>query len=153
MFRATVFGILCFILTVAIVIQFKATSSKESASSQSRAIGKLKDQIIQLSDENTRMDKELQKTSVDLTNIRTIVSENSTGNKEKSDLIEKYDAFAGYTNVYGDGVSIVYTPAKQANISDIAMDVRYIINELKNVGVDAISVNGQRIVFTSAIEN
>lgn len=145
-------GIVCLILTCFVVIQLRATNRSESRSSKEKITADLKDQIIMLNDQNTKLEKKLGESAKKLEDIRLTVSENDESNVETNKYIEMYDIFVGNTDVYGEGVSIVYTPSKEESIQDTAQNIRYIVNELRNVGVEGISVNGQRLVGTSSIE-
>lgn len=151
-FKYIILGVLCVLLTAGITVQLRVSRTSESASSKERVIDNLKDQIIMLNDENSKLEKKLQNSEENLTKARVAASENDATNKEISDLIKKYNTFSGYTNIYGEGLSIVYTPEKNEDVSDVAKDIRYIVNELRNVGVEAISINGQRMVNNSSIE-
>ena len=69
-------------------------------------------------------------------------------NKEASELLEKelkeYNMLVGKTNVTGSGV--VLTLKDNFLTSYTAGNLAYIVNELKNAGAEAISINGQRII-------
>ncbi len=151
-FKPLIFGILCLILSLAITLQLRVTNTSESTSSQQKVADNLKNQILALNNENIKLTEVLQITTNDLSKIRDEAAENDSSSLEKSDLIKKYITFLGYTDVYGKGLSIKYIPQKGEYKSDIAKDLRDIVNELKNVGVEAISINGQRIINTSSIE-
>lgn len=147
-----IFGIVCIILSFAVTVQLKVTNTSESTSSKTRVIDELKDEILSLNDENNKLTTELQNTTENLEKMRDEASANDTSNTEKSNLIKKYNIVAGYTDVSGEGVSIEYVPTKDEYKSDIAKDLRDIVNELKNAGIEAISINGQRLINTSSIE-
>ncbi len=150
--KPIIFGILCFILSFAITVQLKVTNTSESTSSKAKAIDKLKDEIIILNDENNKLTTKLQNTTDDLAKIRDEAAENDSSSIEKSKLIKKYISVIGYTDVHGEGLSIKYTPKQDQYEADIATDLRDIVNELKNAGIEAISINGQRLINTSSIE-
>lgn len=147
-----IFGILCLILSFAITVQLKVTNTSESTSSKTKAIDKLKDEVIILNDENNKLTNKLQNTTDDLAKIRDEAAENDSSSMEKSKLIKKYIAVAGYTDVSGEGISIKYIPTQDQYTADIAKDLRDIVNELKNAGIEAISINGQRLINKSSIE-
>lgn len=147
-----IFGILCLILSFIITIQLKVTNTSESASSKTKVIDKLKDEIIMLNDENNKLTSKLQSTTDELEKIRDEAAENDSSTIEKSQLIKKYITVVGYTDVSGEGVSIEYIPTRDQYKVDIAKDLRDIINELKNAGIEAIAINGQRLINTSSIE-
>ena len=74
-------------------------------------------------------------------------------NKEASELLEKelneYNMLVGKTNVVGSGV--VLTLKDNFIASYTAGNLAYIVNELKNAGAEAISINGQRIINSTDI--
>lgn len=147
-----IFGILCFILSFAITVQLKVTNTSESTSSKTKEIDNLKDEIISLNNENTKLTSKLQSTTSNLEKIRDEAAENDISTMEKSELIKKYITVIGYTDVSGEGISIEYIPTKNQYKADIAKDLRDIVNELKNAGIEAIAINGQRLINTSSIE-
>lgn len=147
-----IFGILCLLLSFAITVQLKITNTSESETSQAKVTDKLKDQIIELNDENNKLVSKLQNTTEELTKIRDEAAENDSSTVEISELIKKYTILTGYTDVNGEGIIIKYTPSEDEYNADIAKDLRDIVNELKNVGIEAISINNQRLISTSAIE-
>lgn len=151
-FKPVILGILCLILSIVITIQLRVTNTSGSRSSQQRRIDKLKDQIFSLSDQNTKMQAELQKSTQELEKARIRASENDASNLDKSYLISSYNTYLGNTDVYGKGVVITYNPKKGENAYDTAQILRIIVNELKNVGVEAISINKHRVVPSTAIE-
>lgn len=151
--KSVVFCVLFFVLTMLITIQLRITATSESTTSKTRVQDNLKDQIILLNDENTKLEAKLENSTKSLAEARTRASENDTTNIEKSDMIKKYDIFLGYTDIYGEGLVINYMPSKNQDISIVAEDLRYIVNELKNVGVEAVAINGQRLVNSSSIVN
>ena len=150
--KPIIFGIVCLILSFAITVQLKVTNTSESTSSKAKAIDKLKDEIIILNDENNKLTSELQNTTENLERIRDEAAENDPSSIEKSKLIKKYISVLGYTDVYGEGLRIKYTPIQGQYEADIATDLRDIVNELKNAGIEAISINGQRLINKSSIE-
>ncbi len=151
-FKPLVFGGLCVLLVTLIVMQLRVTENNDSTSSRQRILDGLKDQIIVLNDENDKLTNSLETVTSSLTEARTMAAQNDTESMQISELIKKYNTYIGNTDIYGQGVSIKYVPAKDENLDDVAKDLRYIVNELKNVGVEAISINDQRIVRDSSIE-
>lgn len=147
-----IFGIVCLILSSAITMQLKLTNTSESAASQAKKNDQLKDQILVLNDKNNKLIGKLQDTTKNLETIRDKAAQNNSSSVQKSELIKKYLVFIGYTDVLGQGVIIKYIPTKDQNKSDITADLRDVVNELKNAGAEAISINDQRLINTSSIE-
>lgn len=150
--KPLIFGILCVLLSFAITMQVRFSNSSESESSQTKVTDDLKDQIIKLNDENNNLTEKLKKTDEDLSNVRDEAAQNDSSSKEISDLIKEYSILTGNTDVYGQGIIIKYKPTSSQYMSDTAKDLRDIVNEIKNAGAEAISINDQRLINTSAIE-
>ena len=108
--------------------------------------------IVSMNEENNKLTSELQNTTENLERIRDEAAENDSSSIEKSKLIKKYISVLGYTDVYGEGLRLKYTPIQGQYEADIATDLRDIVNELKNAGIEAISINGQRLINKSSIE-
>lgn len=75
--------------------------------------------------------------------------------KEKlSNELNQYKLLAGYTDLYGEGVIVIIDDADRgileeenpANLMVHDLDIRILVNELKNAGAEAISINGQRLI-------
>ena len=150
--RPLIFGVICFLLSFAITVQLRITSTSNSTASQKKVSDKLKDQIFALNSEIDKLSNKLEKTEKHLEIVRDEAANNDSSNKEKSQLIKKYTIAAGYTDVYGEGIRIKYIPAENTYKADITKDLIDIVNELKNAGAEAISINNQRLINTSSIE-
>lgn len=150
--KALVFGILCLILTFAITVQLRVSSLSESESSQTKITDKLKDEIFRLNDENVKLAEKFQNTTSELDDARNQAAQNDSSSKDTSELIKKYTIVSGKTDVTGQGIIIKYKPSDNETKADMVKDLRDIVNEIKNAGAEAIEINNQRIVGTTAIE-
>lgn len=150
--KALVFGILCLILTFAITVQLRVSSLSESESSQTKITDKLKDEIFRLNDENVKLAEKFQNTTSELDDARNQAAQNDSSSKDASELIKKYTIVSGKTDVTGQGIIIKYKPSDNEAKADMVKDLRDIVNEIKNAGAEAIEINNQRIVGTTAIE-
>ena len=150
--KALVFGILCLILTFAITVQLRVSSLSESESSQTKITDKLKDEIFRLNVENVKLAEKFQNTTSELDDARNQAAQNDSSSKDTSELIKKYTIVSGKTDVTGQGIIIKYKPSDNEAKADIVKDLRDIVNEIKNAGAEAIEINNQRIVGTTAIE-
>ena len=73
--------------------------------------------------------------------------------EEASRLIDEGNKILGLSEVTGPGVIITLSDSKTDSIDPVVhdMDILMIVNELKNAGAEAIAINGQRVVPTTAI--
>ncbi len=153
-----VLGVAFFLLSFAITVQLRITSSEESEVTQEKIVTGLKDEIFRLNDDNTKLSKMLEISEGTLEDVRFKASENDASNIEKSNLIKKYTIVQGLTDVQGTGIVIRYYPngkrqdGETMGNADITKDLVDIVNELKNAGAEAIAVNEIRITNISSIE-
>lgn len=156
--KPLIFAVVFFLLSFAITVQVRLTNSSESEASREKVSTELKDKIFELSSSNEKLKKQLDITEKNLESVRSNASEDDANNKEKSELIKKYSILECKTDVKGQGIIIRYFPNERnangdtvAN-GDITKDLVDIVNELKNAGAEAISVNDIRITNNSSIE-
>lgn len=156
---ALVLGIMCFALTAGICIQVKTVKNSNSIVSSNYEENNLRAEVLkykeryeQLLDETEKIDEELQKEI-----------ENATKNNSELELIKNEinngNKIIGLTDVSGAGVTITVAdsnidPNTVWNPNDLLVhdkDILKIVNELKNAGAEAISINDQRVILTTAI--
>lgn len=116
---------------------------------------------LQLADIRARLNEQIAKNEeLDIRNqdlqkyIQEIGNQSSQTDAQRTyylNEISRYQTFAGLTNVRGKGGIILVDPAGEVPVSDAELLV--IINELRASGVEAISVNGQRVVAMTEIRS
>ena len=102
------------------------------------------------------MNKELEK-------YRTKVTDNDSSASEKQEELKKDNAILGLNDVTGEGIIVTLDDNKNASVSSVTagddisnylvheIDLLKIVNELKDAGAIAISINDQRIIPTTSI--
>ena len=156
-------GIVCFILTIAICVQINTIKSTNSTVAQTFTENSLRDEVLKWKEKYDNISEELDNAEKTLAKIR----EQSTGDNEealkKEEQITLNNNILGITNLQGQGIEITLKDDPNATgetigaLDDISYhlihdaDLRAIVNELKNAGAEAISINGQRLVNTTAI--
>lgn len=160
---AITLGIVCIILTIAICVQVNTIQSANTTVSQTFAEDNLRDEVLKWKEKYDNITEELNKAEKNLAKIREESTQNDTTSSEKEEQITLNNNLLGMTNLVGKGIEIILTDDPNAtresisSIDDISRhivhdaDLRAIVNELKNAGAEAISINGQRIVNTTAI--
>ncbi len=156
--EAIVLGIICFVLTIAISIQIKTVSNNGTTVSTNAKENELRDQVLRMKEKYESSYESLQELESRLEKTRTDVSSSSEELKSLEEEIKKVNVLLGQTDVTGQGVSIMVADApstiKALEPSDLIVhntDLLSIVNELKNAGAEAIEINGQRIINTTAI--
>lgn len=160
---AITLGIVCFILTIGICVQVKTIKNANSTVSRTLAENGLRDEVLKWKEKYDNISEELNNSEKQLAKIREESTQNDTTSSEKESEITQNNNLLGITNLVGQGVEMTITDNPTATSENIGIfddiskyivhdaDLRAIINELKNSGAEAISINGQRIVNTTAI--
>lgn len=156
---AVVLGVMCFALTAGICIQMRTVKGTNSVVSNNYEENNLRAEVLRYKERYDNMVKDLTNAEAELEKERERATQNDTALKEKEQEITKGNKVIGLTEVTGPGVIVTLGDSKKdASTSlDPSMllvhdtDVLSVINELKNAGAEAISINDQRIVSTTGI--
>ena len=158
---ALILGIVCLILTIAICVQIKTVedAEKEVGNTLSANDG-LRDEVLKLREKYNNAYKELEKSELELEQLRAQVATNNAGDLQKQEQITGINRLLGNTEVKGKGIIIRLDDNRDVsadevlNISSYLVhynDLMEIVNELFNTGAEAVSINNQRIVSTTGM--
>ena len=160
---AITLGIVCFILTIAICVQINTIKSANSTVAQSFAENGLRDEVLRWKDKYDNISEELDNAEKTLAKIREESTKDDKVSSQKEEQITLNNNILGITNLEGQGIEITIKDDPNATRETIGVyddityhivhdaDLRAIVNELKNAGAEAISINEQRLVNTTAI--
>lgn len=158
-----VLGTVCAVLVFAISVQLKTISNTNSTVPQSMTEDSLRDEVLTTKENYDRLYESLLREEKNLETIRKEVSENNDNAKETETELKKINDILGLTDLTGQGIIVTLDDNKAASVDTIGVtedissylvhyiDILKVINELWNADAEAISVNGERIVFTSAV--
>lgn len=142
-------GLTCLILTAVIFIQFKTINQTDITSLENMREDELRTEISNFKQKAEEISKQIEETNLKISEYEETISTD----KEASELLEKeleqQNNLLGKNDVKGSGVIITLTDTKAQKIT--AEDVRALLNELRIAGAEAISINGQRIVYDSYV--
>ena len=156
-------GIVCCILTIAICIQLKTVDDTNSTVSQTLTSNNLRDQVLKWKEKYDKAVADLETSEIQLENIRLQSTQNDENAVKKEEEIKLDNILLGLTDVKGDGVILTLKDNNSVSLSNIgpldnieyylvhAGDLVEVVNDLRNAGAEAISINGQRIINSSAI--
>ena len=154
-------GIMCFILTLAIVVQVKTMDNASSTASRTLSDNELRDNVLKWKEKYDNIAEELKKAEKILEEVRQEATQDDATSTAKEEELKKNNTLLGLTDVTGSGIVIELEDGKKedsiltienANSKLIHNeDLLSLINELRNAGAEAIEINGQRIINTSAI--
>lgn len=156
-------GIVCCILTIAICIQLKTVDDTNSTVSQTLTSNNLRDQVLKWKEKYDKAVTDLETSEIQLENIRLQSTQNDEIAVQKEEEIKLDNILLGLTDVKGDGIILTLKDNNNVSLSNIgpldnieyylvhAGDLVEVVNDLRNAGAEAISINGQRIINSSAI--
>ena len=140
-------GLTFLILTAVIFIQFKTINQTDITSLENMREDELRTEISNFKQKSEEISKQIEETNLKIVEYEETISTD----KEASELLEKeleqQNNLLGKNDVKGSGVIITLTDTKEQKIT--AQDLRELLNQLKLAGAEAISINGQRIVYDS----
>ncbi|MGN1269883.1 MAG: DUF881 domain-containing protein [Clostridia bacterium] len=160
---AITLGIMCFILTVSIFVQIKTIKNTNSTISQSLKENELRDEVLRWKEKYDVAYEQLTQSGKDLEQIRKQATQNDKTSLAKQNEIIQNNMLLGTYEVQGPGIEITLTDNNTGiskdgmeviDLSQLVVhydDLLEVINALNNAGAEAISINGQRIVQTTAI--
>lgn len=153
---AITLGIMCFLLVFGIGIQLRTTQNLVSTAGSTYRENGLRDEVLKWKEQYDRVYSELQTSEKQLEKERQVSISSDDTSVEKQEELKKLNTYLGLTDVEGEGMIITLRDKVSSQFGVSAdlihdSDLREIVNELKNNGVEAISINGQRIVPSTSI--
>lgn len=157
-----VLGIMCFLLTYGIAIQIKTVKGTGTTISTNATENELRDAVLKAKEKYDNLYVALEEAESQLEKERTNATKNNTELTDLEDTIKEGNKLTGLSEVTGNGIIVTVNDNQKISLNNWLADpnilivhdtdLMHIVNELKNAGAEAISINGQRIVTTSAIE-
>ena len=146
---ALVLGAMCFALTAGICIQIKTVKNISSTISQNYKENSLRAEVLKYKEKYDNLLKETEEIDKELQQQIENATENNSELEEAKNQINEGKKIIGLTEVTGSGVIITVADGDIDLVHD--SDILKIVNELKNAGAEAISINGQRVILTTSI--
>ena len=159
---AIILGIMCIILTASIVIQYKTVSNASQIAGTS-INSELKTEVLRWKEKYEEIYSELGNSEQQLEEIRELASNNDTSSSQLQQQLKTLNALIGTTDVQGPGIVITIADNSSVTSENIGIldnisnylvhdkDLLILVNELKNAGAEAISINDERIINTTSI--
>ena len=150
----TIIGIALFFLAVMLVAQIKTVSNTEQVLKGKREI-ELSEELIKLKNEYETLKTKYDENEKIVEEYKNNASSNNELISSMKSAIETYSILAGATDVSGEGIIVTLDDGNTiSDGSDVLVhdsDILTVVNELKAAGAEAISVNDERIIATTAI--
>ena len=159
-----VIGGMCIALSCGIAMQIKTISQIGTTTSRNSVENELRDAVLRTKENYDNLYSDEESAEKLLEKERKNATENNSELTEIQEQIKKLNTQIGLTEVTGKGVIIkVDDENLQANLQNLYLDPSQtivhdtdlisIVNELKNAGAEAISINDIRITPQTGIKN
>lgn len=160
---AATLGIMCLLLTVAIVVQYKTIKNASTIVGKNDANSELKSEVLIWKEKYDEEYKRLEISEKNLEKERESASKKNDSSSELERNLKIANSIIGTTDVKGKGIIITVADNKSVTSESIGIldsisnylihdtDLLTLVNELKNAGAEAISINGERITNSTSI--
>ncbi len=156
-----ILGLMCLILTCGICIQVKTVNNANSPLSTSSTENDLRDQVLKEKEKYDNKYNELERKTNELETERKSATENNSELTNIEEQIKSGNKVLGLAEVSGPGIIVTLkdndtlnTTNSNIDLNDSIVhdvDILSVVNELKNAGAEAISINDHRVVPTTSI--
>ena len=146
----TAIGIPLFLLAFLLTAQFKSMSSSEEIL-QGKRESQLADDLVTLQRQYDELKEKYDENAAVVQEYQNNASTNDVLIASMKKELETANALAGMTDIQGEGIIVTLTDGVSSDSLVHDSDILTVVNELKAAGAEAISVNDQRIISTSAI--
>lgn len=147
----------CILLGFAVSVQMKSVRVGNLSQSSAVRNEELQKMLTAEKERTASLQDQINQMQDTIDNYRTSIEQTGSAFSGLEAELENAENLAGLTDVYGPGVEVTLTDAKApdgAIASEFILhdaDVRSVVNELLAAGAEAISINGERVVSTTAI--
>ena len=148
--------------TITIIIQVRTVKNSGIETNATFTNDELRDEVLRWKEKYDNASQELGKVEKELEKQRKKATENDSNSQQIEQEINVGNAITGLSDVNGEGVEITLKDnqnvTEETATQDISLyvvhdiDILSVVNELKNAGAEAIYINEQRLITTSAIE-
>lgn len=143
-----VISIVVFFISIVLVslifIQFRTVEETNLMGIESMREDELRQEVLEWKNKYNEINGKLESNNQKIKEYTDIIQNNQQSSELLDAELKEYNMLVGKTDVTGDGVVIKLTDTSE--MSYVASNLTYLINELKYAGAEAISINNQRII-------
>lgn len=142
-------GLVVLILTAVMFIQFKTVKQTDFTSLENMREDELRTEVTNFKQKTEETNKRLEEVNEKISEYEQTIVDNTEASEVLAKELEQFNNILGKNMVTGEGVVITLTDTENQRIW--SEDLRELVNELKEAGAEAISINDQRIVYDTYI--
>ena len=141
---ALTMSIAAFIIALSIVLQMKTVKEYKKANVEDLREDEIKTQISTYQSKYEEAKAQLEENQNKIEEYKTTTDEKEKASSLLDNELNESKTLLGLTDVKGEGVIITLKDTDDNKFT--SENLRYLVNELKYAGAEAISINGNRIV-------
>lgn len=159
---AIILGCMCILLSCGIVIQIRTIEGTGYTLSTNTEENDLRDAVLKAKEKYDNLYIAVENAENKLETERANATQNNTDLTDLENEIKEGNKILGLSEVTGNGIVVTLNDNQDISLNNWFADPNLLIvhdtdlisvvNELKNAGAEAISINEQRLVTNSAIE-
>ncbi len=145
-------------LTLGIAVQIKTVTNSTTTVGKTLVENELRDSVLRWKQKYENAYASLESKEEELDSLREKAGSRDENYSEQNTKLQRYNMLLGNTQLIGKGITITLKDGDSTTIKGAATnyivhdgDLLEVVNALKNCGAEAISINDQRIVSTTAI--
>lgn len=146
-----IIGAVCVILVAIMFAQFKVVEETDITGIETAREEELQTMLSSWKTKYEEIEEKLKDTQMKIAEYQEKIDSNEQASELLDKELEQTNLLVGKTNVIGEGVIITLKDNEEETIE--ASDLRYLVNELKSAGAEAISINDKRIINMTEIVN
>ena len=145
-------GIACFVLALVMTMQFKIVNETDITSIENMREAELTTELANWKSKYEETNQKYEETVAKIEEYKQTKQSNEETSKILDEELQQVNMILGKTDVEGEGIEITIRETDNEEIEKVtADDLLLIVNQLKNAGAEAISINDERIINMSDI--
>lgn len=136
-------GLICFVLVYVMFLQFKVVEQTDLTEIEAMQEKELREALSSWKAKYEDANEQLQETIIKKEEYINKINSNEEATELLEQELESANILLGKTDVKGEGVIVTLEDNQETSIT--AEDLIFLVNELKDAGAEAISINNQRI--------
>lgn len=143
--------IVCIVLVAVMLMQFRTVEQTDITAIENMRESELREALVEWKTKYEEISTQLEDVNNKIEDYNKTIDDNETSAKLVDEELKESNILLGKTDVYGPGV--IVTLSNNDYYQYVAEDLIELVNELRNAGAEAISINGIRILAMTDINN
>ena len=139
-------GIACFCLALVMFMQFKIVNQTDITSIENMRETELRTELANWKSKYEETNQKYEETISKIDEYKKTTESNEQTEELVNSELEQVNLLLGKTDVEGQGITITLQENKDAEAGITSDNLNMIVNELKEAGAEAISINDERII-------